>query len=260
MITSYNASVFKITTSNDWNLNIVEFGSEEFFKMNATMNITDPASPMPYWNMSNAEWSGAYSRRYVSGRGDLYLFIDRVAYEMPHPNQTTSLGSLRSERNGSQTVTATLVRESADWILLPNQDASGLSPISAHVNHGFSTKLKNRSRVQISLYFMIIVVVFNVFKLAVMALVLITDRSAYLVTIGDAAASFLKRPDPCTQGKCVLGKEEFFVTMGMLPLHPVSTEDEAKDLHLRSTGTWLPKSRPYLFSINRHGKVIYTML
>jgi hypothetical protein len=259
--TSYNASVFKVITSNEWNLNLVQFGSKEFQSLHETMDSPNTSQPLPFWLLENAEWSGAYSRQYVSGHGDLYLFYDRLAYDVTQLRNTTALPALyRGNTYGTQKKMVNLVSESADWILLPNDLRTESKAVSAHILHGYSTKLENQSRVQISLYFMIIVATFNFFKLAIMMLVLITDRSAYLVTIGDAAASFLKRPDPCTDGKSTLGKEELFVTLGLQPLHPVSNAEEAKDLHLRSQGTWLPRPRPYLFSINRNGKVVYTML
>jgi hypothetical protein len=259
--TSYNASVFKVITSNEWTLNLVQYRSDEFFKLNDTMDSTKTSKPVPFWKLSNAEWSGTYRRQYVSGRGDLYLFYNRLAYDIPQLQNQTVLPALsRGKTWGTQTTMVDLVSESADWILLPEDLRSEFKAVSAHILHGFSTKLENQSRVQISLYFMIIVVTFNFFKLAIMTLVLVTDRNAYLVTIGDAAASFLKRPDTCTDGKSTLGKEELFVTLGLQPLHPVSNAEEAKDLHLRSQGTWLPRPRPYLFSINRNGKVVYTML
>jgi hypothetical protein len=64
-----------------------------------------------------------------------------------------------------------------------------------------------QDRVQVSLYFMIVVVCFNMFKLVILSHVLVTDRPAYLVTLGDAASSFLKQNDPHTKGKCVQGRD-----------------------------------------------------
>jgi hypothetical protein len=227
------AAVFKVI--NDWTLNVVEVRSPEFSTLNATMDN----SIMTYWDMNNAQWSSTYSRQYVSGRGDLCLFYDRLAYSIEHPKNQTIHGGYRGEPTGSQNIMRSLTRESTDWTQLPAYTSS--VPISAHILQGFSTILPNQSRVQISLHFMIVVAVFNLLKLAAMALVLITDRNAYLVTIGDAAASFLKRPDTITDRKCIFGKEEVFVTMGRLPLHPVSTAAEAKDLDMRCKDTWLPR-------------------
>lgn len=143
---------------------------------------------------------------------------------------------------------------------LPNNEGSDSNPISAHIVYGFSTNVGDRSRVQVSLYFMIVVVTFNVMKLSIMLIVLTTDRNNHLVNMGDAAASFLKPQDPYTDSKSILGKEEFFVAMGMPSLRPTSNAEEARDLKLRVKGTWLPQPQRDFFFINKHGEVIHTML
>ena len=68
--------------------------------------------------------------------------------------------------------------------------------------------LLDQSHVQLNVELMKVVVSFNLLKLAIMLWVLITDKSEYLVTLGDAAASLLERPDLCTVGKCIIGKGE----------------------------------------------------
>ncbi|KAH7091653.1 hypothetical protein FB567DRAFT_279067 [Paraphoma chrysanthemicola] len=250
----YNAAVFKVVASNDWNLNVVDIRSDEYIAISATM---DPKSPTkPYLEMGNTEFIHFYDQKYVS-RGDLYVIIDRISF--PTSKQYTndlSPEDLRTELNNR----ADYVRiDSPEWISFHIAQDKDLD-ISAHVKTAFSRETSQQSRLQISLYFMVIVVAFNLFKLAVMTLVLVTDRSTYLVTFGDAVASFLKRPDPYTETQCMLGKEEFCVKLGLLPLQLISTIQEAVDLDHRSNGVWLPRPRQYFFSINRHGKVIFTML
>ncbi|KAH7081153.1 hypothetical protein BKA63DRAFT_202647 [Paraphoma chrysanthemicola] len=252
----YNAAVFKVVASNDWNLNVVDIRSDEYIAINATM---DPKSTIkPYLEMSNTELLRFYDKRYVS-RGDLYVIIDRIGF--PTSKQYTknlSPADLRTELRLNQSIGHVLT-DSPGWIHFNIAQEKDLD-ISAHVATAFSRKTSQQSRLQISLYFMLIVVAFNLFKLTVMTLVLVTDQSTYLVTFGDAVASFLKRPDPYTETQCMLGKEEFCVKLGLLPLHPISTIQEAVDLDHRSNGVWLPRPRQYFFSINRHGKVIFTML
>jgi hypothetical protein len=237
---------------------MVDIRSDEFFSL---MNETGTNSKSGYWQMDNVSWIKAYGKKFVSGRGDLYLIIDRVAFDISQRyNRTLDPDDLRNEIDGLKLNLPDLIHESTQWLILPSDKNFASRPVSVHVSQAFSKKLGPQSRVQISLYFMVIVLAFNIFKLAVMTLVLVTDRSAYLVTIGDAMASFLKRPDRYTDRMSMLGKEEIFAKMGLPPLRPVSTEEEANDLHRRSEGTWLPRPRSYMFSINRHGKVIYTLL
>lgn len=227
--------------------------SDEYIAINSTMS----SSTTSFLQMSSTEYVHFYDRQYVS-RGDLYLIIDRIGFPTSQQyNQFLSPTDLRKVDVGGW---HSVANDSPGWIRFPLTRDSETLDISAHVAHAFSRKVSQQSRLQISLYFMAVVVAFNVFKLAIMSLVLVTDRSAYLVTFGDAVASFLKRPDPHTETQCMLGKEEFFVKLGQLPLHPVSTDEEAVDLDKRSNGVWLPRPRQYFFSINRHAKVIYTML
>ncbi|KAF2818378.1 hypothetical protein CC86DRAFT_472899 [Ophiobolus disseminans] len=255
----YNASVYKITASNEWNLNIVDVNR---LVIDGRINKYSNLTPAMGWTLADKEWREPYSKQYTPDRGDLYLFIDRMAFPtVQQYYQTPNPGPQQIEMPGNQTIVASLTSETTEWILLPGYDGSANStPISAHVAYAYSFSSKNRSRVQISLHFMTVVVVFNMLKLMVMTTVLVTDRSAYLVTLGDAAASFLKRPDPNTDGKCILGKEELFTSLGLPALHPTSKDEEAKALGMRSKGIWSPRPRRYLFSINRHGKVIYSML
>jgi hypothetical protein len=80
---------------------------------------------------------------------------------------------------------------------------------------------------------MIIVVVFNLLKLLTMALVLLTDRATHLVTIGDAAASFLERRDLTATDNCMLGEDELVFIMGLPLILLLSTPEERDDLHDR---------------------------
>jgi hypothetical protein len=232
----------------------VDIRSDEFISINATMS--DP-NTSPYWQMSNTNWYQPYEKKYVSGRGDLYLIIDLVAFSTSQQYDRTLLPD--DLHNLTIYNSRDFIRPSTAWLMLRDDDELEPGPKAVHVAQAFSKKMGPQSRVQISLYFMVIVLVFNMLKLAVMTLVLLTDQSTYLVTFGDAVASFLKRPDQYTDRMCMLGKEEFFAKMGLLPLHPISDEEEANDLRQRSMGTWLPQPQSYMFSINRHGKVVYTI-
>jgi hypothetical protein len=256
---SYNAAIFKVITSNEWVITLLDIRSNQYNAMKeATM--ADPNTSL-YWHMGKINWIQPYNKKYVSDRGDLYLIIDRIAFDTSQPyNQTWQPDDLSFRTRNIAFSLRDLTLESTDWLVLPLPEVSRYVPRSVHVAEAFSKKVDSQSRVQISLYFMIIVLIFNTLKLTIMALVLLTDRSAYLVTFGDAVASFLKRPDPYTDRMCMLGKEELFTKMGLPPLHPVLTEEEANDLRQRLMGTWLPRPRSYMFSINRHGKVVYTML
>jgi hypothetical protein len=200
----------------------------------------------------------------MSGYGDLYLAIDRVAIDTSQ-NITNIDPShfITLNKTGGQADLKRLTIESFEWIRYNYTIISRntTTPISLHVAHSFAKKSAGEpSRIQISLYFMVVVVLFNLLKLLIMTTVLLTDQSAYLVTLGDAAASFLERPDPTTIDKCVLGKEEMAVNMGHPYIHPLSTDEEVQDLYDRTSGIWSPQPKNYFEPVTRQERVVYTQL
>jgi hypothetical protein len=83
-----------------------------------------------------------------------------------------------------------------------------LKPKFAHVVHGHARAAPPRDRLQLSLSFLAVVILCNAVKLGVMLWVLLSMKdSDFVVTLGDAAASFIHRPDPTTESFCVFTKE-----------------------------------------------------
>ncbi|KAF2029141.1 hypothetical protein EK21DRAFT_90038 [Setomelanomma holmii] len=205
--------------------------SDENMVMNRTISTMKPTNSS-YLNLSNTDYLGVYRTNYVSRR-DLYLTIDLIGVSTSQQrNQSSNAADLRQEFPGNRSMLAYMTHDSPQWISPPYTSALGY--FSLHVAHAFSQKSNANSRLQISLHFMVVVVIFNAAKISIMALVLLEDDSAYLVTLGDAMASFLKRPDSFTQKKCMLGKEELFTKLGLLPLRPNSTDEEAIVLQSRA--------------------------
>jgi hypothetical protein len=253
--------VFKIVTSNSFNIFTIDVQSVEWKRIN---NLDLKTFSATFSNLSNSDWPDAYSQKYMSIYGDLYLAIDRVAIDTNQNITNVDMSHfIALNKTGGQADLKKLTTESFEWIRYnyTTTNRNTTTPISLHVAHSFSKKKAGEpSRVQISLYFMVVVVVFNLLKLLIMTSVLLTDQSAYLVTLGDAAASFLERPDPATIGKCVLGKEEMAVNMGYPHIHPLSTDDEVQDLHDRASGVWSPQPKNYFASVTRQERVVYTQL
>lgn len=158
-----------------------------------------------YRNLSNSQWRQSYESQYVSRYVDLYLAIDQIASNTP---QNTRLFSIPYALPGnfSASVTASeLPSQSQDWVpqdwvqharpgpvVSNSTDPKLTAPASMRVVNGF-TQIETPSRIQISLCFMIVVITFNFLKLVIILCVLLMDRSEYIVTLGDAVGSFLKR-------------------------------------------------------------------
>jgi hypothetical protein len=177
---------------------------------------------------------------------------------------------------GNQTAIRNITSESPDWIRydqlgnLSRPDLSfnddhiyfnGTWPISAHVAYAFGKTVKQQSRLQTSLYSLIIVSVFNAIKLAVMIWVLIKDERDYIVTLGDAAASFLERPESMTRYQCMLGKEEMLYNLGYFPYHTrIDEQLMHEDFSRRISGKWLPQITAYLTLIGKDRHVFFALL
>jgi hypothetical protein len=266
---SYNASVFKVITSspNDYTIFTMDVTSDGWKRVNSTTDVGSWTGGNN-WNLTNGRWTDVYNSEYLSLHGDLYLGVDRVAFDTTQNLTNLDLEDTVSKYlslniSGDRTYIRKLTMESSVWIryeLQPDDNSPGMN-VSAHVVQAASEKRGSPpSRVEVSLYFLLVVVFCNLSKLGIMAYVLITDRSTFLVTLGDAAASFLERPDPHTLGVGILGREELLITLGHPPSHPISNLDENADLDSRVQGVWLPQSRSYFTPVHRAAKVWYTML
>ena len=249
---------------------MIEHGSEEF---GSVLKISDygveTGQTIQFQMLRNDRWKQAYDTKLVSEYSDLFLSIDRVAFDTSNlrylPEFINISDYLPSDpAKGSQELIQALTYESTEWISFYNfpSNASVGSPIdSMRVNHAFAKKSTPQSKIQVSLHFILIVIAFNSLKLFIMLWVLFTDRRDYIVTLGDASATFLKHPDPVTRDKCTYGKEEMLYCLGHVPYHP-KREDELLEEYfsIRLSGKWLPQRRHYLTFISRDRQVFFVLL
>jgi hypothetical protein len=77
----------------------------------------------------------------------------------------------------------------------------------AHVVLGYGKNVPTKSRIQLSRSFLIVVIVCNAVKLTIMLWALYMEKSDFIVTLGDGAASFLEHHDPTTEKFCVFSKD-----------------------------------------------------
>ena len=257
---SYNASVFKIVIANDYAIFAVDTQSDRAESM--------ASRPDLYYKLDNVQWKQIYDQEYISGHGDLFLAIDQLAFSTSPIVVSLNMSDYlpwTTDRSFYQ-----VVSDSPEWISfipgnvttrtesdgpsqLPQGSDSGRKieqlPISMHVAHAYSARAGPRSCVQISLYFMIVVITFNTLKLTIMVYVLITDRSKYVVTLGDAAASFLECPDPVTKGVCMLTRDKHLFSRGHPSLLSSLGSQYTRDLSIHSNNIWQPRPQRYFSSV-----------
>lgn len=107
--------------------------------------------------------------------------------------------------------------EGTDWLATP-------SNASLHVNHAFAKVRPYASKVQLGLPFLIIVIVANIVKVVCMFCTLRICYAGHIVTVGDAVATFLERPDPGTRGKCLQTQPQLLETSKEWRPHPWQPE------------------------------------
>ena len=77
------------------------------------------------------------------------------------------------------------------------------------IQYCLSKRVEEHCKLQFSLVIMIVVVISNLIKTVCMSMIVWKQDSEPLVTLGDAIASFLDRPDMTTKGNCIAGKTRF---------------------------------------------------
>jgi hypothetical protein len=211
-----------------------------------------------------------YDKDYLSGYGDLFLAIDRFAFE-PSQNfeDISSMEYLPINMPiGNKSNIANFTRSSLPWIdyrLFVNRTSdsdqafNGSWPDDARVAQAFATVVNRQNRIELSLDFMATVIGFNLLKLLVMIWVLFTDRSEYLVTIGDAAASFLRNPDHCTANQCMLDKDTHIYRVGQQ--EALISQSSAKvTMQERLSGVWQPTGLRYSASLSTDRQNFFLLL
>ncbi|KAH0034207.1 hypothetical protein KCU78_g2310, partial [Aureobasidium melanogenum] len=194
VLTGYNAAVFKYAVACDYNVEFVNWRSEDYLNLNASSQV---------FNLTNVLWMAAFGFGFVYDYTDLHIVFDAVG-------TATGLTGL------SDPITISM---NNSWPQLPaisppDFNTQGWLLTSqgyrVHAMYAFAHAASGRNAVQLSLHFMIIVIVANLAKTVIMGLVVfktgLINGSSYLVTCGDAVASFLARPDPNTKGLSTASK------------------------------------------------------
>ncbi|CAH0003645.1 unnamed protein product [Clonostachys byssicola] len=197
--------------------------------------------------LSNDECINAYAKTLVQDRGDVVLIIDRpdsctafpkisyAPFEECGNTSATSLYSMVNYETGMTPEISPRVTNWFSWICSqryyyvdeknsadppPAELCSdgawkkqlGADPwiVGTKVHYCLSEKLPNECQMNVAISLLYVVIGFNIVKLV---LILAMVSSSWvnhkpLVTLGDAAASFIAVPDPRTKGMCLLSNKE----------------------------------------------------
>jgi hypothetical protein len=256
----YNSAVFFIGANNEYQIFLFEVGSPEYTNIYELSDAANKASNPSYKMLNSVETFRAYSSNFVS-YGDVYIAIDDYASKV---NKTRLDGFVTGWPNTDERI---IWNSNATWPIevhttFPGLRISGAStqdwidfgaspralsgeiytqpplPNYAHFTHGFAKHtVGTSSRIQLSLISILIVVSCNVIKLATMLWVVFKEKSEYLVTVGDGAASFLKYPDSTTEQMCVASRSNVVGKVQSAKLH--NDHDQLAVLVRDSGSTWV---------------------
>lgn len=171
-------------------------------------------------------------------RADAYrsLSVPNILVGAPDPNWVPYGAGVPTFGRENATFNSTY-RESAET-----------TPALLHTPHGFAKKSDAQSRIQISFQFMMVVIAFNIFKLFIMVVVLITDRRKYIVTLGDAAASFLERPEPLTSRCCLMKADQIILEAQRQASSYSQLSDNEQVIKPTSQQGWQPQTKEKYYS------------
>jgi hypothetical protein len=274
-VTSYNASVFQVVTANDYSIDFIDRASPKWNAIN--MEMLNKASNLS--NLSVSEIKTTYDQKYVSTHGDVVLWVERVSIEYAfatfhnHENQNFTLPAIDMpldapiQPSGAQSWAQTI--DEKGWAIAADLNehwrmTAQDSPILLLRIGGAFARPAINSEVQMSLTFLLVVVICNAVKIGSLVFLLwkgTNDTSPPLVTVGDAVASFLEAPDESTRGYCTYSKAEYFWKTGHLKRTLAREQDgRAAKWDKRCDGIWEERTNNYGSAISKRKRTILTFL
>lgn len=216
---SYNATIFSVIFKNKYSERAVSLDSAEYNSIAANVSYASIASNTSYANLTNDHWRSKLSQDRTMAYSELVLVFDDYRYIINKLSDESEpqRGNFTLSEIGpafGKAYTMPKLISPLSWL---SQSAQVAQPaVELHIVHAFSRYASATSRIQLSMYYMLVVIAANTYKLLIIANVLAMDheQSRYMVTVGDATASFLERPDPCTKVKCLLEDEKLSAEVG----------------------------------------------
>ena len=176
-----------------------EYSSQDFVPLSYQLeNLRHMQSSLQ--RLDNVACKKAYSAGFISSRADVLLVSSKK-------NDTNSLLGFDpllspgfSPNNPGHRGGWTSAREPAQKMSGNAWTAYGLE-----IDYCLSQLVNEQCRLQYSVAILIIVIICNFVKMICMCLIALQQPSEPLVTLGDAIASFLDKPDSTTRGQCLAG-------------------------------------------------------
>lgn len=137
--------------------------------------------------------------------------IDDWTYPLSEANLQQDLDNGTAWHNATW---ATRANVSQTGAICASQIYTGKGAIPSNlvpVDHCLSQTIEQDCQLLFSLPICIVIILCNLTKIICMFLTAQDDRKEIFLTVGDAISSFLTRPDPTTEGKCLLSMKNISV-------------------------------------------------
>ena len=170
--------------------------SQSWQSFYSTMN-----SPSTSWQL----YQGSFN---ASSSGQKYLWQNMTGFF----SNSTMLGYQMEPAFSATSVPASYPSYEWQWQsetsnydedVLPHVPDTAWRPFGAKIEQCWAERVSERCTLNFHLYFALIVIVANITKVVAMSLTFWRHKKSALMTIGDAVASFLNKPDESTRGVCL---------------------------------------------------------
>ena len=240
----YNSAVFSTLSAQQFNAYLVTAkfldgapfnvtSSLGFHTTTTTKELNDAQDALQdnktnhsYVKLQNKECVDTYSAPIISTNSDLFLVSDYpdannsliLSYTEISPGFITGGGNVFCDLGFCDNTGAIYYRNLSFGISELWHEFE--TPGNSSIEYCFSKRAKENCKLQFSLTIMIAVIICNMIKTVCMAIVSWKQDPEPLVTLGDAIASFLDRPDVTTDRHCIAGRTWFENSRQWGSFHP----------------------------------------
>ncbi|EPS35533.1 hypothetical protein H072_11087 [Dactylellina haptotyla CBS 200.50] len=236
----YNSTVYLIFQTNQYSINIVsQSQSEPYLREhpgNLSLSVLEPRACL-----------AAYTESFLSKYSNLTLVFDTDGTRLPYPSQYQNIGTVSPSSLGrdppfswicanSRWKNATIDNCLQDEILKSYDLDQAWNIWGQNVRRCIAVSTEERCEIGIGIPLMVGVILSNLVKvIAIITTILLYGDQPILVTIGDAFATFLDRPDEFSKGMCFITQYQIRYN-GLLWLFPAVREP--RKFRKKPAGWW----------------------
>ena len=222
---SFNVPAVFPSTAKDNTLQTFDDTLQAKLQAKLQASLQDYKTNRSFVKLESKECVDTYSAQIVSTNSDLIMVSD-------YPDPSNSLvwyfrGAMSSLIDGSIIFCDLVLCGNGDGAVIDPQnlvlqtskingivqhnvsDMNGTTSGLSSIDYCLSKRVSEHCKLQFSLTIMIVVIVCNTIKAVCMTIILWEQELEPLVTLGDAIASFLDRPDVTTKRNCIAGRTRF---------------------------------------------------